>query len=141
MDEVKRLFPVRKEQSIGLEYGERCAIIKISKEMISFEKFPGKELVAEAPAESRLEIFDVIDPTLSTSGKWAFFSADGEGKVPDTHYIVYLDPRHPAGYRSPYKLCIEGKVNCVGWMTAPEGLVVYKDGKLWYFDVSEFEGG
>jgi hypothetical protein len=77
--------------------------------------------------------------TLSPSGKWVYFSAASEGKLPNTHYIIYLDPKLPNGYLPPFKLGIEGKVTCAGWMTNPEGLVLYMDAKLWYFDLSHFD--
>ncbi len=78
--------------------------------------------------------------TMSPSGKWVYFATKEEGKLPATHYIIYLDPKLPNGYLPPFKLGIEGNVQCAGWMTTPEGLVLYKDAKLWYFDLSHFEG-
>jgi hypothetical protein len=47
----------------------------------------------------------------------------------------------PSGYLPPFKLDIEGDVSCAGWMTTPEGLVLYKDAKLRYFDLSHFDVG
>jgi hypothetical protein len=76
--------------------------------------------------------------TMSPSGKWVYFCADGQGKLPDSHFIIYLDPALPNGYLPPFKLGIEGKVSSAGWMTAPEGLVLYKDAKLFHFDLSRF---
>jgi hypothetical protein len=77
--------------------------------------------------------------TMSPSGKWVYFSATSEGKLPNTHFIVYLDTALPNGYLPPFKLGIEGKVTCAGWMTNPEGLVLYMDAKLWYYDLSHFD--
>ena len=77
--------------------------------------------------------------TMSPSGKWVYFATNGEGKLPATHYIIYLDPNLPSGYLPPFKLSIEGDVACAGWMTTPEGLMLYKDAKLWYFDLSHFD--
>jgi hypothetical protein len=77
--------------------------------------------------------------TMSPSGKWVYFATNGEGKLPATHYIIYLDPNLPGGYLPPFKLGIEGDVACAGWMTVPEGLMLYKDAKLWYFDLSHFD--
>lgn len=79
--------------------------------------------------------------TMSPSGKWVYFSATSDGKLPNTHYLVYLDPKLANGYLPPFKLGIEGKVTCAGWMTNPEGLVLYIDAKLWYFDLSHFDAG
>lgn len=140
MGQISRFIPVLKEKSIGLEYGDRWVLLKISRDEITFENLPGKEIIAPTPRGCEPEILEIMDPTFSPSGKWAYFNGDGEGKQPDTHYIVYLDPKLPGSSLPPFRLSIEGTVQCAGWMTAPEGLVLYKDGKLWYFDVSDFEG-
>jgi hypothetical protein len=76
---------------------------------------------------------------ISPSGKWVYFAANGHGKLPDTHYIIHLDPTLPNGYLPPFKLDIEGNVACAGWMTSPEGLVLYKEPRLWHFDLSHFD--
>jgi hypothetical protein len=141
MGEITHFFPVLKEKSIGLEYRDRWMLIQISKDEITFENLPGKEILTSPQAGCEVEILEIMDPTFSPSGKWAYFNGDGEGKQPDTHYIVYLDPKLPNSSLPPFRLSVEGKVQCAGWMTAPEGLVLYKDGKLWYFDVSDFESG
>jgi hypothetical protein len=77
--------------------------------------------------------------TMSPSGKWAYFATKGEWGLPATHYIIYLDPALPNGYLPPFKLGIEGDVTCASWMTKPEGLVLYMNSKLLYFDLSHFD--
>jgi hypothetical protein len=75
---------------------------------------------------------------MSPSGKWAYFAIDGGDRLPDTHYLIYLDPALPSGFLPPFKLLIEGEVDVASWMTTPEGLVLYKGNELLYYDLSKF---
>jgi hypothetical protein len=77
--------------------------------------------------------------TMSPSGRWVYFATDGGAHLQDTHYLVYLDPALPNGFLPPFKLGIEGNVEQASWMTTPEGLVLYKDDSLLYFDLSNFK--
>jgi len=77
--------------------------------------------------------------TMSPSGKWVYFATNGGEHLEDTHYLVYLDPTLPNGFLPPFKLGIEGNVEQASWMTTPEGLVLYKDDSLLYFDLSNFK--
>jgi hypothetical protein len=77
--------------------------------------------------------------TLSPSGKWVYFAADGGNYHKDTHYLIYLDPKLPTGFLPPFKLDLEGNVDQASWITAPEGLVLYFNEQLLCFDLSHFD--
>jgi hypothetical protein len=78
--------------------------------------------------------------TLSPSGKWAYFKADGDNpSIPTGNFLIYLDPALPSGYLPPFYLGFDGEIEAATWMTNPEGLVVFIDGRLFYWDLSQFK--
>jgi hypothetical protein len=77
--------------------------------------------------------------TMSPSGRWVYFAVDGGRTRKDTHYLVYLDPKLPSGFLAPFKLDFEGDVDLASWVTVPEGLVLYRNGQLAYYDLSHFD--
>ena len=124
--------------------------------IISFSKVAGKDMLFLARWYAEPEVIPIpIDSlvvsgnrrlmktpnqnTISPSGKWVYFATDGGEHLEDTHYLIYLDPALPNGFLPPFKLSIEGNVEQASWMTTPEGLVLYKDDSLLYFDLSNFK--
>jgi hypothetical protein len=77
--------------------------------------------------------------TMSPSGHWVYFCARAERFDPDRHFLIYLDPELPNGYLPPMRLGLEGTVGCAGWVTDPEGLVLYMNNQLLYYDLSRFD--
>jgi hypothetical protein len=77
--------------------------------------------------------------TMSPSGRWVYFAVDGGRTRKDTHYLIYLDPKLPAGFLAPFKLDFEGDVDLASWVTVPEGLVLYVNGQLSQYDLSHFD--
>lgn len=76
--------------------------------------------------------------TMSPSGHWVYFCAESQNNIDkDLHFLIYLDPKLPNGYLPPLKLNIEGNIGCVGWVTKPEGFMLYKNNQLFYYDLSE----
>ncbi|HON10478.1 MAG TPA: hypothetical protein PLE24_06380, partial [Chitinispirillaceae bacterium] len=68
-----------------------------------------------------------------------FFRGNSSGsRSSDNHYLIYLDPQLPQGFLSPFKLKVEGEVSTASWVTKPEALVLYIDGKLCVYDLSRF---
>jgi hypothetical protein len=78
--------------------------------------------------------------TLSPSGKWAYFKADGDNpSIATGNFLIYLDPALPTGYLPPFYLGFDGEIQAVTWMTNPEGLVIFIDNRLFYWDLSHFK--
>jgi hypothetical protein len=77
--------------------------------------------------------------TMSPSGHWVYFSARAERFDPDRHFLIYLDPELPNGCLPPMRLGLEGSIGCAGWVTEPEGLVLYMNNQLLYYDLSGFD--
>jgi hypothetical protein len=77
--------------------------------------------------------------TMSPSGHWVYFCARAERFDPDRHFLIYLDPKLPNGCLLPMRLGLEGSIGCAGWVTEPEGLVLYMNNQLLYYDLSRFD--
>jgi hypothetical protein len=77
--------------------------------------------------------------TMSPSGHWVYFCARAERFDPDRHFLIYLDPELPNGYLPPMRLGLEGTIGCAGWVTDPEGLVLYMNNQLLYYDLTRFD--
>ncbi|MBN1127471.1 MAG: hypothetical protein JXA71_00690, partial [Chitinispirillaceae bacterium] len=84
---------------------------------------------------------NVDNNTISPSGHWVYFCASAERFDPDRHFLVYLDPTLPNGCLPPMRLGLEGNVGCAGWITEPEGLVLYMSNQLLHYDLSTFDPG
>jgi hypothetical protein len=77
--------------------------------------------------------------TMSPSGHWVYFCARADRFDPDHHFLMYLDPELPNGCLPPMRLGFEGIVGCAGWVTEPEGLMLYMNNQLLYYDLSRFD--
>jgi len=71
--------------------------------------------------------------TMSPSGSWVFFKANF-GK----NYLLYLNNKLPLYHAPVIRLDYDGSFDMVTWMTTPEGLVIFNEGMLHYWDLSTF---
>jgi hypothetical protein len=116
----------------------------VDKDMLYLATWYGEPKVIPIPVDSSMIASGrrlVKSPNcnmISPSGKWVYFATEGGDRMDDTHYLIYLDPSLPNGYLPPFKLPIDGEIDVASWMTTPEGLVLYKDNNLLYFDLSKF---
>lgn len=117
----------------------------MKKDMLFLLTWHGDPTVTPIPVDSALTsggrrlIGSSSKNTMSPSGKWVYFAIEGTNVLEDTHFLVYLDPALPTGILPPIQLPIEGSVDASGWMTTPEGLVLYKDEHLLYWDLSQID--
>ncbi|MBN1759879.1 MAG: hypothetical protein JW863_16250 [Chitinispirillaceae bacterium] len=113
------------------------------KDMLYLATWYGDPGIYPVPIDSSLTgnrrlIKNIDNNTMSPSGHWVYFCARAERFEPDRHFLIYLDPKLPDGYLPPMRLGVEGTIGCAGWVTEPEGLMLYMNNQLLYWDLSRF---
>jgi hypothetical protein len=78
---------------------------------------------------------------ISPSEKWGFMTLETDSDTTKElyHVLVYLDPALPTGFLQPFVLNKGEVEDRVAWMTGPEGLVIFSEGHLSWWDLSKFD--
>ena len=77
---------------------------------------------------------------LSPSEKWVCVTACPDDHERNCYFaLIYLDPSLPDGFCKPIVFSPKNDRDIITWMTEPEGLVIFSEGHLSWWDLSKFD--
>jgi hypothetical protein len=77
---------------------------------------------------------------LSPSEKWVCVAACPDDHESNCYFaLIYLDPSLPDGFCKPIVFSPKNDRDIITWMTEPEGLVIFSEGHLSWWDLSKFD--